>query len=220
MIIFGIYLSPLLFPEIRHLIIDVETNSKYIEKSQLISKLRYYNNEKLSMSFPKNVIAKSVLINGEENINNVINNNQLEVIVRENVLIFIEFEFLVEVTTIKTGEGTISTDKQYYQGGEIVNINVLPDDGYLLGAVRVRFNNNEIVSLENNEEIYHYEIEGDIEEDDYLVAYVDFVKKDTGLQWWAIMLIVLASILGALIIVITIILIRRKYRNRMDEEHE
>lgn len=64
-----------LFPEIRHLIIDVETNSKYIEKSQLISKLRYYNNEKLSMSFPKNVIAKSVLINGEENINNVINNN-------------------------------------------------------------------------------------------------------------------------------------------------
>lgn len=202
-----------LFPKIRHIIIIFETNSNYIEESQLVNTSRCYNDEILTINVPEKFIVKSILVNGQENLENLLD-NKLKICINENTVIKITLGFLVEFATIITGEGTVSAEKDYYQEGEIIKFNIIPDDGYKLNSVNVRFKNQEII-LENDDGTYFYKIKGDINEGDQFVAYVSFVAPETnGLQWWAIMLIVFAAIAFLVIAVTITIFINKRFKNR------
>ena len=200
-----------LFPKIRHIVIIFETNSNYVEESQLVNTTRCYVDEKLTISVPEKFIVKSILVNGQENLENLFDNT-LELFINENTIIKITFGFLVEFAAIITGEGTVSAEKNYYQEGEIIKFNIVPDDGYELSSVNVRFKNQEIM-LQNNDGNYVYKIEGEINEGDQFVACVSFVPSETsGLQWWAIMLIVFAAIAFLTIVVTTIIFLNKRFK--------
>lgn len=199
-----------LFPKVRHVVIVFETNSNYIEESQIVETTRCYNNETVILNIPEKFIVKSILVNGQENLENLLDNT-LEICLKENTFIKITFGFLVEFATIITGEGTASAEKKYYQEGEIIKFNILPKDDYKLSSVKAHFKNQEVL-LEKNDGTYFYKIEGDINEGDQFVAYVSFTDQESSrLQWWVIVLIVLA-VTAILVIVVTVI-IKRRFKN-------
>ncbi len=205
-----------LFPKIRHLIVNVESNSQYIEESQLMDKTRYYENEKVVLKIPEKYVVKNMLVNGKES-NIDVADKEFEIIIKDNLAILIEFEFFVEMTLIVTGEGTVKSEKSFYQDGEIIEVRIQPDDGYTLDSVKARFNNDDIQPLESNDSTYRYQIIGDIQEGDQLVVYAVFEQETAyGLPWWAIMLIVLGTTVVVVTIATVLIYIERKKTHRKE----
>ncbi len=208
------YLNALcVHPKIRHLIVDVTTNSKYVGGSQILEKSRFYKDEKLALKIPSDKMSvESLTVNGDEK-SSEIAKETLNLFIQENTSIKIQFRFKVEVKVVVEGNGSVKTDKNYYDANEAVVITATPQDNCELQEVRVRFNSDDALILDGSDGVYGYRISTQVSEGDRLTVYAVF-GKEKQFPGWGIALSVAGGIIVAAAVVFTIIYLNRKARGK------
>ncbi|MCH5259595.1 MAG: hypothetical protein J1F18_07575 [Lachnospiraceae bacterium] len=202
--------DPALFPQIRHIVVTVNTNAKYISDRQVMNKSYYYKGEHVILNFSfDNVKLESLLIDGEESIERV-TDNSIQIDAECNIKIQVRFSFLVELVTNVRGKGVILTDKKYFQSNDEIAVNVLADDGFEIVSLNARFNDKDVELVSLNDGTYSYKVGSEIAEGDQIIIAAKFEEIQKSFSWQ--ILVIVLSIVVVLVVlgIITTMALKKK----------
>ena|GEM_PF-4166297 len=201
-----------IFPQLRHILITIVSNSQSISINQIIDKQYFYLGEEISLNLLANGRdVMGITVNEVDNFENIF----------DGILLFeidgfteinIEYKFLLEVISSTAGSGNIIINRSFFKVGDEILIEVVSDEGFYFKSLQARLRNDEINLIKISDTQFKHIVNGTISEGDNLVLFAVFNESEIslGIKGWVITLIVVSSVLVFAGIAVAVVLVVKK----------